>query len=125
MVPIVTPALYRSNAALNELFTAVECHIPLFPLLFEGPIPDKKDMWPLEDRGKNVSETEHVHMVAIVQRYFCRKNVFPEPGPHSGIVNCPHLLSEAVRRIAGVLKQLLGGAGEHEVALSPAVYSCT
>lgn len=108
LVVVITPALYKSYVTLLEIYTAITQKVKLLPILFEGPIPKKKDMWPFADRPDDMGEPEHVHMVDKVHQYFCKLNMYPPPGDEdSGIAHHPTLLRKAGTKIESVLTRLL------------------
>ena len=47
LVVVVTPALFQSKPCLEEIFTAQKKKVRVLPVLFENPVPDEDDQWPM------------------------------------------------------------------------------
>lgn len=118
LVVVVTPALYQNSACLREIHTAIQQTIEIFPILFEGPMPEKNDVWPLSAKESDVSNAEHASMVHSVWENFCcskvQRLIHPgEGGAQRGqVVSEPEVLSTAVDEITAVLTRVVrGGPG--------------
>jgi hypothetical protein len=97
LVVVVTPALYESKPCLEEIFNALKGGVRILPVLFENPMPEPSNRWPMITKA----DTEGKMMLMKVEKGFCKLNT--TPSPPGDVVNQPGALT---RVIDEVLKEL-------------------
>lgn len=105
LVVIITPALWKSLACLREICTAADNKVKIYPMFFEGPVPPKREIWPVPEKYTMEERAKHVLMVEKAREGLYRANCFPPPNEfESGIAKNPHHLERAVAEVEEMLR---------------------